>query len=305
MMLEEITFFAGDYPGPSFTMKVWIGSNATEVSSEPVASFVQNDWNTVALSTPVMIDASQDLWFGYETTHAAGEYPAGCDAGPAIQTYGDMILNGGAWSSLYVLTGGAIDANWNIVGSASFADGSKSTTNSVVMSKPIAPVKSNGSLSALGFGSGKKYIPSSAKGVDGYNVYRDGSKINSAMVLETTYTDVVGVSGIYVYNVTAIWDGGTESGYSDPWTVEVITGVDEQVQSATQVFPNPAKELVNIASEFTINSVIVYNFSGQVVANEKVNGNEYQVNVNQYQPGIYVFQISTAKGIANYRIVVE
>ena len=125
------------------------------------------------------------------------------------------------------------------------------------------------------------------------------------MVLETTYTDVVGVSGIYVYNVTAIWDGGTESGYSDPWTVEVITGVDEQVQSATQVFPNPAKELVNIASEFTINSVIVYNFSGQVVANEKVNGNEYQVNVNQYQPGIYVFQISTAKGIANYRIVVE
>ena len=305
MMLEEITFFAGDYPGPSFTMKVWTGSNATEVSSEPVASFVQNDWNTVALSTPVMIDASQDLWFGYETTHAAGEYPAGCDAGPAIQTYGDMILNGGAWSSLYVLTGGAIDANWNIVGSASFADGSKSTTNSVVMSKPIAPVKSNGSLSALGFGSGKKYIPSSAKGVDGYNVYRDGSKINSAMVLETTYTDVVGVSGIYVYNVTAIWDGGTESGYSDPWTVEVITGVDEQVQSATQVFPNPAKELVNIASEFTINSVIVYNFSGQVVANEKVNGNEYQVNVNQYQPGIYVFQISTAKGIANYRIVVE
>jgi hypothetical protein len=303
MMLEEITFFAGDYPGPTFTMKVWTGASATEVSSEPVASFVQNDWNTVALSTPVMIDASMDLWFGYETTHAAGEYPAGCDAGPAIQTYGDMILNGGAWSSLYVLTGGAIDANWNLIGSASFADGSKAPV-SIPMVKTQAPVNNNGSYAALGFGSGKKYVPSSSKGLLGYNVYREDVMINGALVTETTYTDNVSVPGIYDYYVTAVWDEG-ESDPSNTWTVDVQTGINENVLGATQVFPNPAKELVNISSDFTINSVTVYNFAGQVVANEKVNGNEYQVNVTQFQPGIYVFQISTAEGMANYRIVVE
>ncbi|MCB2221403.1 MAG: DUF4397 domain-containing protein [Bacteroidetes bacterium] len=303
MMLEEITFFAGDYPGPTFTMKVWTGASATEVSSEPVASFVQNDWNTVALSTPVMIDASQDLWFGYETTNAAGEFPAGCDAGPAIQTYGDMILNGGAWSSLYVLTGGAIDANWNLIGSASYGDGSKASV-SVPMVKAEAPVNNSGSYASLGFGSGKKYVPSASKALLGYNVYRDDVMINGALVTETTYTDNIAVPGIYDYYVTAVWDEG-ESDPSNTWTVDVQTGINENVLGATQVFPNPAKELVNISSDFTINSVTVYNFAGQVVANEKVNGNEYQVNVTQFQPGIYVFQISTAEGMANYRIVVE
>jgi hypothetical protein len=303
MTLEEVTFFAGDYPGPSFIVKVWTGAGATEVSSEPVASFVQNDWNTVGLSTPVVIDASMDLWFGYQTTHAAGEYPAGCDAGPAIQGLGDMILNGGAWSSLYVLTGGAIDANWNLIGSASFADGSKAPV-SIPMVKTQAPVNNNGSYAALGFGSGKKYVPSATKDLLGYNVYRDNVMINGALVTETTYTDNISVTGSYDYYVTAVWDEG-ESDPSNTWTVDVITGINENVQRATQVFPNPATDVVNIASDFNINTVTVYNFAGQAVANEKVNGNVYQVNVAEFQPGIYVFQINTAEGMANYRIVVK
>lgn len=302
MVLEEITFFAGDYPGMSFTMKVWTGTGATEVSSEPVTSYVQNDWNTVGLSTPVVINASQDLWFGFETTHAAGEYPAGCDAGPAIQTYGDMILNGGAWSSLYVLTGGVIDANWNLVGHASVADGTESTTNSILMSKPAAPVKSSSSFSSSGVASGKKFVPTSNKELEGYNVYRNSTMLD--YTTETNYTDVVTESGAYEYYVTAVYDNG-ESDPSNIWTVDVTTGIDDRLAHSTQVYPNPASEIVNIKSEFTINSVSVYNYAGQMIRIETVNETEYRVNTSDLNSGIYFLQINTIEGMISKRIIIE
>jgi hypothetical protein len=87
--------------------------------------------------------------------------------------------------------------------------------------------------------------------------------------------------------------------------VDVEVGIGENALGSTRIFPNPATDMVNITSDLNISSVTVYNYSGQVVANEKVTGNVYQVNVSQYQPGIYVFQINTAEGIVNHRIIVE
>lgn len=58
---------------------------------------------------------------------------------------------------------------------------------------------------------------------DGYNVYRDGEKINTTPVMEETYTDKAVLRGSYVYEVTAVY-GDAESVRSDEAEVYVKFG---------------------------------------------------------------------------------
>ena len=52
-----------------------------------------------------MIDGSEELWIGFSMTQPAGEYPAGCDAGPAEAGFGDMLtLDGVLWNPWRLLT---------------------------------------------------------------------------------------------------------------------------------------------------------------------------------------------------------
>ncbi|MCL2040787.1 MAG: T9SS type A sorting domain-containing protein [Bacteroidales bacterium] len=59
------------------------------------------------------------------------------------------------------------------------------------------------------------------RGVDGYNIYRNGAKVNTTPVTETTYKDTAPEYGVtYTYAVASIVDGvegfgGTTSGFAD------------------------------------------------------------------------------------------
>ncbi len=69
-------------------------------------------WYLIPLSTAVPIDPSQDLWVSVEITHAAGEYPIGIDAGPAVDGKGDWVYAEGLpWDELQNFN---IDNNWDI-----------------------------------------------------------------------------------------------------------------------------------------------------------------------------------------------
>ncbi|MDR2084446.1 MAG: T9SS type A sorting domain-containing protein [Bacteroidales bacterium] len=45
----------------------------------------------------------------------------------------------------------------------------------------------------------------------GYNIYRNGTKINSSVILSTSYTDNVTDNGSYIYSVKAVWNQTNES----------------------------------------------------------------------------------------------
>jgi len=81
--------------------------------SQAFTSAASNGWANLTLTTPVTVAGSTDLWVSIEWTHAASQYPAGCDAGPHVPD-GDWIYLSGSWASLYTASGGAINANWNI-----------------------------------------------------------------------------------------------------------------------------------------------------------------------------------------------
>ncbi|MBE3123139.1 MAG: choice-of-anchor J domain-containing protein [Thermoplasmata archaeon] len=64
----------------------------------------------IDLTSSVSLPITADLWVSVETTHAAGEYPAGADNGPAIIGKGDWIYYSGAWSEIQP----GLNYNWMI-----------------------------------------------------------------------------------------------------------------------------------------------------------------------------------------------
>ncbi|MCB5265732.1 MAG: carboxypeptidase regulatory-like domain-containing protein [Candidatus Cloacimonetes bacterium] len=101
----------------TFTLKVWTGGTpaapGTLVLTQPFTP-VLDTYNMVELDNPVTITGNEELWFGYNCNVSSG-YPAGVDAGPATEGFGNMMFFQGAWDTLNNL-GTGLDYNWNIQG---------------------------------------------------------------------------------------------------------------------------------------------------------------------------------------------
>lgn len=111
----------------------------------------------------------------------------------------------------------------------------------------------------------------------GYNVYRDGAKVNDAPVAETSFLDTEAGKGSHIYHVTAVYNRG-ESEVSEPASIGVtaIDGVNADVLS---VRTQDREIIVTGAAE---SKVVVVNTQGQVVATSV---GDLRVAV---APGIYV-----------------
>ena len=215
-----------------YSIRIWQGTDgANLLVDQHVDSPVIEDWNYIALATPVTIDASQELWIGYRCNTTAG-YPAGCDAGPADAGYGDLIYFEGAWASMADAYG--LNYNWNIQGHVS---GSKSSE----MLTPIATFNSNMITESVKRNNPFKLgnlastdATHQTRDFIGYNVYRDGTLL-ADMVADTHYADMGLAEGTYEYYVTADYDEGE----SDPTnTVEVTIQVLPIVTVLEEDFEN-------------------------------------------------------------------
>src|SRR5438046_8490269 len=65
--------------------------------------------------------------------------------------------------------------------------------------------------------------PGSGAPPAGYNIYRDASKINTALVTGLTYTDAGLVDGTYIYTVRSINGAGVESADSNAANLTINT----------------------------------------------------------------------------------
>jgi len=220
--LTKIAFYNND-GAATYTLQVWKGPSQaalTLVHSQPVTVFTPVAWNEITLTTPIAIDGTQEFWFGYETTHAANQFPAGCDAGPAIANYGDMIYFSGAWSALSVIAP-TLNYNWNLQGLVEAADNASAGTP-VAMTKTTAQ---SGTLVASNrppMANAAFHKGSSAKAPTGYNVYRDNAVIASN-VADLAYDDLDLAPGTYAYEVAAIYPQG-ESAKAGPVNVTIVLG---------------------------------------------------------------------------------
>jgi len=71
------------------------------------------------------------------------------------------------------------------------------------------------------------------------------------------------------------------------------------------VYPNPAKNVVNIKSENQINSVTVFDIQGRQVQTKIVGANETTLDISNLQKGNYLLKINTDKGVVSEKIIKE
>lgn len=88
--------------------------------------------------------------------------------------------------------------------------------------------------------------------------------------------------------------------YVDNFELVEYTGIDEvSMENTTMVYPNPAKDVINVTAASNINSIEVYSITGQLLISENGNDMQSQINVSELANGIYMMKISTEDGVIN------
>ncbi|PKN73609.1 MAG: hypothetical protein CVU50_02520 [Candidatus Cloacimonetes bacterium HGW-Cloacimonetes-3] len=216
----------------SYSIRVWTGGSAaapgTMVVDQPFTPVI-GAWNSITLATPVPISGTQELWFGMRCNVQTG-YPAGCDAGPAINGFGNMIYWSGTWTNLLALSA-SLNYNWNIQGYVGNSAPNLTQVLTLRKSKalsPIADVKnriSSGSLSISGNLSQSNTCGSeSNRALTGYRVWRllssnqdneaTWTSITPSAITATSINDSGWISvpnGTYKWAVKAVYTGGLVS----------------------------------------------------------------------------------------------
>lgn len=138
---------------------------------------------------------------------------------------------------------------------------------------------------------------------DGYDIYRDNIKVNDNLVTELTFVETLEPSGLYEYYVTAVYYFG-ESETSN-WVYVLFYGTDELGIENCKIFPNPCSDFINIQSDLRISNISIYNVQGHFMKNFVLKENKTQVDVSQFEPGVYFVKLVIEDKTVVRKIVVE
>ncbi|MBQ8221775.1 MAG: T9SS type A sorting domain-containing protein [Bacteroidales bacterium] len=131
----------------------------------------------------------------------------------------------------------------------------------------------------------------------GYNIYIDGQLIEEKYQ-HTSYDNEADIISLvddgetHIAEVVALYeDGMTSVGVTCIIDNDWIN-VKENNELSFNVYPNPAKDIVKIsANNNQISTVRVYNTIGMMIDEIEVNSNEVEINVSDYNPGVYFFNV--------------
>ena len=101
--LISVIWYHYDGSSPDGYAKIYDNGTATEpgamLTQEPYSGSTTG-WQRIDFSSPVSITGTGDLWLTIELNHPAGGFPAGVDAGPAVDGKGDWAYENGSWFEL-------------------------------------------------------------------------------------------------------------------------------------------------------------------------------------------------------------
>jgi hypothetical protein len=205
--LEKVGFYIHS-TNASFNLKVYTGPDAnTPLINLPLSSLVANQWNDIELPFPIALDAIDYLWIGYEITQTQVEFIVGVDGGPGITGAGDLLrINGNEWMTIADY---GWSHNWNIRGVVSTAQNNGNNSNAAYLRN--------------------------APELLGYNVYRDNVQLNSQLVTELSYTDLIEPGETITYGVTAMYNIGE----SNPAIVTASSPAPLNMPDGWQYTPTP------------------------------------------------------------------
>lgn len=80
-------------------------------------------------------------------------------------------------------------------------------------------------------------------------------------------------------------------------------GVKTATKTTLTAYPNPANNLLNLASEKSIDTVVVYNILGQAVMNAKPATTNPALNISGLTAGVYVINVTSAGNTSSVRFI--
>ena len=256
--------------------------------------------NTIELSTPFVIDGSENLIVAiYVSTVSsnANEYPAVCDGGPAVQGKGNIYSYDGLnWSNLYVENNNPerFDYNINFFVSAIVSSVEKDipvTTNySLGQNRPFLNSASTGMrIASLPAEISIRSIrPAEFPDPTGYSVYRDNVKIATVAPVPRRYLDARPLKET-TYQVSAIYDND-EVQKSEPVSFIPMDTLPIDPKEI-RIYPNIFADQAELIGYEHVKRIDVYTATGLLAL--RIEHPESIIRTESLHPGVYFFQIYT------------
>ncbi len=91
------------------------------------------------------------------------------------------------------------------------------------------------------------------------------------------------------------------------YTAEPLTptSAKEINSDALFVYPNPAREAINVVSDRAIHQCNILNLQGSLMLSAKGNSRQMNINTNELPKGIYLVQILDERGNYTRKLVIE
>lgn len=80
---------------------------------------------------------------------------------------------------------------------------------------------------------------------------------------------------------------------------------DVSLENDITVYPNPAKEEVNILSTSSINDIEIYDIMGRRIFQTEVRDYSKTINLSLFRKGVYIAKINTEQGIIKKKFIVQ
>lgn len=143
--------------------------------------------------------------------------------------------------------------------------------------------------------------PGMEKDIIGTMIYRDGELITAEPVETTSFTD--NASDDAEYTLRVVHGGLPNVSYYAMSCMTNPVSVKEYHNDMASIYPNPTRDNVTIKAD-DMKRITIVNTMGQVIYDQEVMSDSEDINMSQYESGVYMIRITTDNGVATQRITV-
>lgn len=105
-----------------------------------------------------------------------------------------------------------------------------------------------------------------------------------------------------VYTVTATFGGNT---YETIFGINTNMGLEESQFTNLSIYPNPARNTLNLKLDQNIDAVDILGLDGKVYFKNKTSGNEVQLNISTLPKGVYLVRVKSGNKIEHKKFIKE
>jgi len=296
MPLYSVCGYFYDNQFDSVVLNIWQGDNGDNLiySNKITEPITPGDYNYVFFDPPLILRDTSSLYVGYTVyEQEPNTFPAGILIPETTEGYGNLVKLGDTtnWDTL---SNYGLEGNWCIY---------------LYLYEAVH-------ISHLG-----------------YNIYRSEGDDSNYYLYDFTETQGyiyntwydpypnIDMQSPYWYKVKNVYRNysivppltyeslpATVNNSDDDFVMVFVTGENENtdIQDNVSLYPNPGKNYLNIKSEFDIESISIYNMSGEMVF-KKNNLKETNVkyDISTFKSGVYLINIKTAVRVISKKIVIQ